>query len=134
MQEAPKFANKIGYSDIEPCEVVRVVSDKCLEIRRMKAERDPAWKPEILPGGFAGVCVNQSSQKWVIQSDPSAPCSASGSASRDSGSRPVAAGSSQIANPSSSTTTTSKSRGSGPLPQGTTPCPTSATPSKMPSP
>jgi hypothetical protein len=64
-----RFANKVGYSDIEPFEVVRVVSAKCLEVREMKAELDPAWKPEWVVGGFAGRCINQSSQKWVVASD-----------------------------------------------------------------
>lgn len=47
MQVEMKFANRLGYSDVEPFEVVRVVSDKCLEIRGMEAELDPSWKPNI---------------------------------------------------------------------------------------
>lgn len=73
MQEAPKFANHIGYSDVNPYEVVRVVSDKCLEVRAMDAEKDPAWEPEWVVGGFAAVCVNQHAQQWVIKSAPSNP-------------------------------------------------------------
>ena len=69
-QAAPQFANRLGYSDIEPFEVVRVVSERCLEIRAMRAERDPSWQPEWIPGGFAGHCLNQAEQRWVIQSDP----------------------------------------------------------------
>jgi len=65
-----KFANMVGYSDINPYEVVRVVSDKCLEIRGMDAERDPSYKPEFVPGGFSAVCVNQADQKWVIKPNP----------------------------------------------------------------
>ena len=68
-----KYANEIGYSDVRPYEVVKVVSDKTIEIRAMNAERDPNWKPEIIPGGFSGHCVNQSSQKWIITSDLEAP-------------------------------------------------------------
>ncbi len=64
-----RFANRLGYSDVEPFEVVRVVSEKCLEVRAMKAELDPAWKPEWVVGGFAGQCINQRNQKWVIESD-----------------------------------------------------------------
>jgi uncharacterized membrane protein len=63
------FANHIGYSDIEPFEVVKVISDKTIEIRRMEAERDLTWKPEIIPGGFAGHCVNQNEQRWNITSN-----------------------------------------------------------------
>jgi len=64
------FANRLGYSDIEPFEVVRVVSAKCLEIREMDAVIDPTWKPEWVVGGFAGRCVNQNEQQWNISSNP----------------------------------------------------------------
>ena len=71
--QAAQYANKLGYSDVEPFEVVRVVSEKCIEIRKMDAELDPEWKPEIVPGGFAGRCINQNSQKWIIKSNPANP-------------------------------------------------------------
>lgn len=70
-----KFANRLGYSDVEPFEVVRVVSEKCLEVRRMDAEIDPAWKAEWVVGGFAGRCINQNQQKWIIASNPANPVS-----------------------------------------------------------
>ena len=66
------YANKLGYSDVEPYEVIRAVSGITLEIRHMNSVRDPEWKPEIIPGGFAGHCVNQHEQRWIITSDPSA--------------------------------------------------------------
>jgi len=53
-----KYANLYGYSDVHPYEVVRVISEKTIEIRAMNASRDPNWKPEIIPGGFAGHCIN----------------------------------------------------------------------------
>lgn len=68
-----KFANHFGYSDINPYEIVRVVSDKTLEIREMKAERDQSVKLEFVPGGFSAICVNDSEQKWHISSDEAAP-------------------------------------------------------------
>jgi hypothetical protein len=64
------YANHYGYSDVNPFEIVRRISDKTIEIRSMKAERDPDWKMEFVPGGFFGTVVNQSSQEWVIKSDP----------------------------------------------------------------
>lgn len=70
---APKFANYIGYSDITPYEVVRVVSDKTLEIRRMTTERDKLVKLEFHVGGFFANCSNQSDQNWFISSDESEP-------------------------------------------------------------
>lgn len=66
-----KYANHIGWSDINPYEVIRKVSEKCLEIREMKAELAPDWKPEFIPGGFSAHCINQCSQKWIIEPDPS---------------------------------------------------------------
>ena len=60
----------IGYTDRTPYEVIRVVSDKTLEIRTMKAELDPAFKPNVIPGGFAGHVTNVCDQKWIITPDP----------------------------------------------------------------
>ena len=64
-----KFANLVS-SDVVPFEVVRVVSDKTLVVRHMNVERDPSWKPEFDVGGFVAHCTNQSSQRWIINSDP----------------------------------------------------------------
>ena len=66
-----KYANQIGWSDIDPYEVVKVISDKTIEVRAMLVEKDPTWKPDIIPGGFAGHCINQHEQKWNIKSDES---------------------------------------------------------------
>ena len=66
------YANEIGYSDITPYEVVRVVSGKTLEIRPMRTEPLP-WERQWVPGGFCGTIINQTDQKWSIESDPTAP-------------------------------------------------------------
>ena len=66
-----QFANLYGYSDVYPYEVVRVISDKTIEVREMKVSSDPAWKPNMIPGGFAAHCTNQLDQTWIIESDPS---------------------------------------------------------------
>ena len=68
--ESTQYVNHYGYSDINPFEVIRKVSDKTLDIRAMSAELDPSWKLDFVPGGFFGTVVNQGSQKWVIKSDP----------------------------------------------------------------
>lgn len=65
------YANKIGYSDISPFEVLRTIDKKTLEIRTMLVERDLTWKPVFDIGGFAGHCENQEDQKWIYQLDPS---------------------------------------------------------------
>jgi hypothetical protein len=66
-----KYANHIGYSDINPYEVVRIVSEKTIEIRAMKAERDESVKLEFHVGGFLAHCSNQTDQNWLITSDES---------------------------------------------------------------
>ncbi len=63
------YANHIGYSDINPFEVVRVISDKTMEIRAMDAERDESVKLDWVVGGFSGVCLNQRDQNWFITSN-----------------------------------------------------------------
>ncbi len=63
------YANHIGYSDINPFEVVRVISDKTMEIRAMDAERDESVKLDWVVGGFSGVCLNQRNQNWFITSN-----------------------------------------------------------------
>ena len=63
------YANYLGYSDVNPFEIIRRVSDKTLEIRAMRAERDPSWKPNFIPGGFSGHVDNQRDQRWLIESD-----------------------------------------------------------------
>ena len=68
-----QYANHYGYSDVNPFEVVRVVSDKTIEVREMDAERDESVQLEWVPGGFAGHCVNQRDQKWDIKSNPANP-------------------------------------------------------------
>ena len=67
------FANQIGYSDITPHEVIRVVSDKCFEVRRMNYTNTNAEELVFHVGGFAAHCSNQSDQKWDITSDVNAP-------------------------------------------------------------
>ena len=67
------YANHIGYSDINPFEIVRRVSEITIEIREMKCERDPSVKLEFIPGGFSAICINDRDQEWFITSDETAP-------------------------------------------------------------
>jgi len=66
------YANHIGYSDVNPFEVVDHVSLKTLVIREMVATEKP-WMRQFMAGGFLGHVVNQEDQDWDIQSDPDAP-------------------------------------------------------------
>ena len=61
-------ANCSGWSDMSPYEIVRVISEKTIEIRAMRSEKDPNFKPEFVSGGFAGHCTNQNEQKWTYTS------------------------------------------------------------------
>ena len=72
-EENMKYANHIGYTDINPFEVIRAVSDKTLEIREMNAQRDESVKLEFVVGGFSAICLNDSDQEWFITSDDTAP-------------------------------------------------------------
>lgn len=67
------YANHYAYSDVNPFEVVRVISDKTIEVREMDAQRDESVELTWEAGGFAGHCVNQRDQKWVITSNPDNP-------------------------------------------------------------
>jgi hypothetical protein len=58
------------FSDRTACTVVRVSpSGITLWIQRDIATLDD-WKPEIVPGGFSGHCVNNDSQRYAYQPDP----------------------------------------------------------------
>lgn len=63
------YANQIGYSDITPFEVIRVVSDKCLEVRSMNYTQTNRDEMVFHVGGFAAHCSNQADQKWDITPD-----------------------------------------------------------------
>lgn len=67
------YANHVGYSDVNPYEIVRHVSPTTIEIRAMNAVRaNPENDLGFVPGGFVGHCANQHEQKWLITSDPNA--------------------------------------------------------------
>lgn len=61
----------MGYSDRTPFEVVKIISDKTLDVRRMDAVLDPDWVPDFHVGGFMGHTANDHEQKWTITSNPS---------------------------------------------------------------
>lgn len=63
------YANRYGYTDVTPYEVVRRISDKTIEVRRMDATIDPSWKRDFIPGGFFGHTANNDLQKWIITSN-----------------------------------------------------------------
>lgn len=60
-----KYANHYGWSDINPYEVVRVVSDKSIDIREIDTEKDPSVKTTFELGGFSAVSDNV--QAWFFK-------------------------------------------------------------------
>jgi hypothetical protein len=68
-----QYAVQVSYTDRDPYEVVRVISDKTIEVRAMDAERDTSVELQWAVGGFAGHCLNQRDQKWHITSNPTNP-------------------------------------------------------------
>jgi hypothetical protein len=69
---ATPYANELGYSDVNPFEIVRQVSGRTLEIRALHTER-AEWTPDVHVGGFCAHISNQLDQRWTITSDPTAP-------------------------------------------------------------
>jgi hypothetical protein len=73
---ALKFATKNGWSDVDPYEVVRVVSEKTIEVRAMNAKllngsgsgESDALK--FFPGGFCGHTSGE--QRYEFSSNPEA--------------------------------------------------------------
>lgn len=65
------YANRIGYTDVEPFEVIGEVNGKSAIVRAMKTERN--FNPHFVPGGFAGHCTNNAQQQWHCDSDASEP-------------------------------------------------------------
>jgi len=62
-----KYANEFLYSDVHAYEVIKLVSDKCVEVRRMDATivKRPS---DFSPGGFHGHYSDNYSQKWEFKS------------------------------------------------------------------
>ena len=60
------YANKIGYTDIDPYEIVSRLTEKSIEIRAMDCEQDMSVKPSFQIGGFSAHSNN--AQKWFITS------------------------------------------------------------------
>lgn len=66
-----KYANHIGWTDINPHEVINEISAKTIEIRAMKCTAINQEKLEFHVGGFSAHCSNQRDQEWKIEADPS---------------------------------------------------------------
>lgn len=68
------FANHIGYSDVNPFEIVRHVSPTTIEVRAMSAVRSNLGADtSFAPGGFVGHFADQHLQEWAISPNPENP-------------------------------------------------------------
>lgn len=67
-----KYCNERLYTDVNPYEVVRVVSDKIVEVRPMHAEITKRPK-EFHPGGFSGHYSDNYAQEYKYTSVEDAP-------------------------------------------------------------
>lgn len=76
---SPRFKNKIRkyvserlYTDVKAYEVVKVISDKIVEIRELKAT--PITTPQqFVPGGFVGTYLDNTNQTYHFESDTTNP-------------------------------------------------------------
>lgn len=64
-----KYANHIGWSDINPFEVIKENTARKLTIRSMNCERKNMEKLQFHVGGFSAHCSNQHEQEWEITSN-----------------------------------------------------------------
>jgi hypothetical protein len=67
-----KYASEHFYTDVKAYEIVKVISDKTVEVRRLEATYDISHLEQVV-GGFAGHVVNQRDQKVTFESAPNAP-------------------------------------------------------------
>ena len=65
-----KYCNNHMYTDIQPCEIVRVISPKTIEVRQMDTVQSVKPK-EFIPGGFSAHCVDQDKQEYNYNSNSS---------------------------------------------------------------
>ena len=72
-QQIEKYANFYGYSDVEPYEVVRVVSPSTVEIRRMDTKLLNGSDLKFHIGGFSANCSNSDVQEYAYTSNTNAP-------------------------------------------------------------
>lgn len=63
-------ANHMAHTDVNPYEIVKVVSAKTIEVRAVDTEEDKSVKLNFVQGGFSHICTNDRDQKWFYKSNP----------------------------------------------------------------
>lgn len=65
LPEDRTYFTEYGYSQSYPwAEIARTAAT--VTLARVEVSPDPAWKPEMIPGGFAAHCTNQHDQTWLF--------------------------------------------------------------------
>lgn len=59
------YFTECGYSQSYPWVAIRQTRTT-ITLQKVMVGPDPEWKPNILPGGFAGHCTNQHEQTWMF--------------------------------------------------------------------
>jgi hypothetical protein len=73
LMEIRAYANQHGYTDVHPFEVIRKISDICVEVRAMRTVQT-RFPQDFHAGGFAGhYSDNRSGQEYEYHSDPNNP-------------------------------------------------------------
>lgn len=67
-----RYASEHLYTDVHAYEIVRIVSDQTIEVRRMDAKITNAEELKFHVGGFAAHCSNQRAQEHAYTSNPDA--------------------------------------------------------------
>lgn len=57
------------WTDADAYTIIKKTASTMI-LRRDMATLNPSFKPEIIPGGFAGHCTNQSDQTYAYEPDP----------------------------------------------------------------
>ena len=63
-------ATQLGWSDRYAFSIIKR-TEKTIVVQRDIAELVPSFKPEFIPGGFAGHCINQHEQDYTYRANPS---------------------------------------------------------------
>lgn len=71
VREIQKYCNMVMYSDVHPYEVIKIISDKTIEVRAMSHELVKA-PTDFHPGGFCGHYADNHSQEYSYKSNPKA--------------------------------------------------------------
>lgn len=60
------YFTECGYSQSYVWAVIKRTKHT-VTLARVNSIKDPDWKPDFTPGGFAGHCTNQNDQTWIFQ-------------------------------------------------------------------